>query len=90
MIDYFKKVRRRTLRTNNPRNAQPGPGRVIVHNHVIPCVVNGGRGFRVWTQDKDRSLVECPCCWAGWNDDGRVKHYRDAQVLLRDTLGERT
>jgi hypothetical protein len=79
--DYFKKVRRRTLRTDNPRNAQTSPGRVIVHNHVIPHVRNGGRGFRAWTQDKDRSLVECPCCWAGYDSDGGVKHYRFRDCL---------
>jgi hypothetical protein len=80
-IEYFQKVRRRMLRTNNPRNAQLGPDRVIVHNHVTPAAHNGLRGFRAWTQDKDRSLVECPCCWAGYNHDGKVKHYRFRDCL---------
>jgi len=36
----------------------------------------GKWGFRAWTQIKDRSLVECPCSWAGHNADVEVKHYR--------------
>jgi hypothetical protein len=79
--NYFKKVHRGTVRTADPRKAQLGPGQVLVHNHVVPAATNGWRGFRFWKQDKDNSLVECPCYWAGWNADGKVKHYRFRATL---------
>lgn len=82
--DYFKKVHRRTLKADDPREVRLQPHRVIVHNHVVPAAENGLRGFRAWTQNKDRSLVECPCCWAGYNVDGKVKHYRFRRTLPFD------
>src|SRR5215469_7550280 len=79
--EYFKKVRQRTLKTDDPRKVRLQGNRVIVHNHVVPSLMNGYRGFRAWTQEKDRRLVECPCYWAGYNADGKVKHYRFRAAL---------
>jgi hypothetical protein len=79
MTDYLKKVGWRYLRMDANIRKVPDrlpSGRVLVHNHIVPSASLGLRGFRAWTQVKDRALVPCPCCWAGWNADGKLKHYR--------------
>jgi hypothetical protein len=54
---------------------KPGPGRVIVHNHVMPQIYLGINGFRAWTQRPDKSIEVCKCDWAGVNLPVKV-HYR--------------
>jgi hypothetical protein len=80
--DYFKKVHQRTLKTDDPRKVRLLGNRVIVHNHVVPSLMNGYRGFGAWTQEKDRSLVECLCFWAGYNADGKVTNERVVDTTM--------
>jgi hypothetical protein len=40
------------------------PGRVLVHNNVLPTRRLGSRGFRAWLNDSTEGLEVCPCGWA--------------------------
>ena len=51
------------------------PGKVLVHNHVIPQLVLGRNGFRAWTQPLDDTLELCECNWGGVDLHG-LAHYR--------------
>jgi hypothetical protein len=51
------------------------PGKVLVHNHVIPQLVLGRNGFRAWTQplDDNSRHGRCMTCaerpraaWRAW------------------------
>jgi hypothetical protein len=55
------------------------PGRVLVHNHVLPQIWLGLNGFRAWTQRLDSHLMPCPCKWAGADLHG-LPHYRMASA----------
>ena len=51
-------------------------GEVLVHNRVlVPVRRLGWRGFRAWTQKKDKTLAVCHCKWAGADLHG-LTHYR--------------
>jgi hypothetical protein len=82
MSDYFIQVRRRALgiardggdcdNCGPPKREPRDKRRVIVHNRVAHTIDDwpGARGFRAWTQLKDKDCIECRCGWSG------VKHYR--------------
>jgi hypothetical protein len=82
-IDYFKKVRRRELGIERhgsgadncgpPKREPQDKKRVIVHNRVAHTVYDwpGARGFRCWTQLKDKDCILCRCGWGG-----AIRHYR--------------
>ena len=83
MSDYFTRVRRRALgiarggysdNCGPPKREPRGKRRVIVHNGVAHTVYDwpGARGFRAWTQLKDKDCIECRCGWGSVN----VKHFR--------------
>jgi hypothetical protein len=41
------------------------PGRLVVHNHVVPQPVLGLNGFRAWMAKTDAGRLEvCGCDWA--------------------------
>ena len=54
------------------------PGRLLVHNHVLPQPRLGWNGFRAWLQapDTNPELEPCPCPWA--SELGQ--HYRVAKA----------
>ena len=67
-----------------PRAPIPA-GRYLVHNHVRPVSgtignrtgILGFNGFRAWTQNNDKNLVECDCDFGGCkNAELHKKHYR--------------
>jgi hypothetical protein len=39
------------------------PGRVLVHNSVIPAPKSGTRGFRCWEDDPSPKYIVCSCGW---------------------------
>ena len=81
--DYFTRVRRRELgiardggdvmNCGPPKREPRDKDRVIVHNRVAHTVYDwpGARGFRCWTQLKDKDCILCRC---GWGEG--IKHYR--------------
>ena len=55
-IEYLSKI---------PAKDAIPPGRVVVHNHVVPPVRRlGTRGFRAWTEPLREGLMPCECGWA--------------------------
>jgi hypothetical protein len=62
------------------------PGRVLVHNHVVPHLELGLSGFRAWTQLKTRNLVRCHCSFGFIKNAEVNKHYR---INRGDTPEER-
>ncbi len=60
-------------------------GRYLVHNHIVPAMNLGERGFRAWVQEgrTDPKLVECRCDFGGCRNAELHTHYRVANLVPR-------
>jgi hypothetical protein len=93
--DYFTRVRRRELgiardggdvmNCGPPKRGPRDKDRVIVHNRVAHTVDDwpGARGFRCWTQLKDKDCILCRC---GWGEGIRHFRMRGCPAYVFDTF----